>query len=150
MWHEAHDAYLESKILSADPLELVRLLYGAATDAVREARRHLAAGEISERSRAISKALEILFELSTTLDHQNGGEISVRLAQLYDYMQRRLIDANLQQADEPLVEVLGLLSTLSEGWAAIGRRSEPVPVENPWMEPAVSAGATPAAHAWSF
>ena len=27
MWHNAHDAYLESRIESADPIQLVRLLY---------------------------------------------------------------------------------------------------------------------------
>src|ERR1039458_5604100 len=51
MWQNAHDAYLESRVLSADPLELVHLLYEAAIEAVREARRYLAAGETAVRGR---------------------------------------------------------------------------------------------------
>ena len=60
MWNNAQDAYLEHRILSADPLELVRLLYQAAIGAVREARRALSAGEIAARSRAISRACGIV------------------------------------------------------------------------------------------
>ena len=47
MWNSGHDAYLESRVLTADPIELVNLLYQACTQAVREARYHLAAGRIA-------------------------------------------------------------------------------------------------------
>ena len=119
MWNNGHDTYLESRVLSADPIELVNMLYEACTVAVREARYHLAEGRIAERSREINKACAILVELTVSLDHERGAEISRRLAQLYDYMQRRLLDANMQQAEAPLTEVLGLLSTLSEAWAGV-------------------------------
>lgn len=113
------NAYLESTILSADPLELVRLLYRAASDAVRKAATHLAAGRIAERSRQISRAHAILSELLATLDHSRGGALSGRLAGLYDYMQRRLLEANIHQRPEPLAEVESLLSTLLKGWEQI-------------------------------
>src|SRR5436305_10192191 len=107
MWNNGHDSYLESKVMSADPVELVNLLYQGCRQAVRDAREHLAAGRIAERSTAISNACEILTELNSALDRGRGGEISERLARLYDYMQRRLLDANFRQSDEPLMEVLG-------------------------------------------
>src|ERR1700730_5700665 len=125
MWQNGHDAYLESRILSADPIELVNLLYQACTGAGRGARHHLANGEIAGRSRAITKASEILIELTTSLDHQRGGEISQRLGQLYDYMLHRLTEANFQQSDAPLTEVLGLLSTLSEAWEGLKPKERP-------------------------
>ncbi len=152
MWQNAHDAYLESRVLSADPLELVRLLYEAEIDAVREARRHLAAGEIAARSRSITKAFGILQELVAALDHERGGEISKRLAQLYDYMQRRLLEANFRQTDEPLAEVLGLLATLAEAWQGVTRQTQPAPPpENPWAPgPPVETASAYASSAWSF
>ena len=119
MWNSGHDAYLESRVLAADPVELVSLLYQACTQAVREARCYLAAGQIAERSREINKACAIVIELATSLDHDRGGEISQRLALLYDYMERRLLQANMQQSDAPLADVLGLLTTLSEAWAGV-------------------------------
>jgi flagellar protein FliS len=113
------DAYLESNILTADSLELVRMLYRAAADAVRRARLHLAARRISERSSEISRALALLCELSGCLDHARGGSLSRSLVELYDYMQRRLLEANMRQKAEPLAEVESLLATLLEGWERI-------------------------------
>jgi flagellar protein FliS len=152
MWQNGHDAYLESRILSADPIELVNLLYQACTGAVREARHHLAAGDIAARSRSISKASEILVELTSSLDHERGGEISQRLGQLYDYMLRRLTEGNFQQSDAPLAEVLGLLSTLTEAWEGLKSKEKPAVVAaSPWgqalPQETASAGA---AQAWSF
>ena len=110
------DAYLEGQVLTADPLELVRSLYRAALDAVRSARVELAAGHIPERSREICRALTIVGELAGSLDHDRGGSLSLNLAELYDYIQRRLTDANRFQKAEQLTEVEGLLVTLLEGW----------------------------------
>jgi flagellar secretion chaperone FliS len=149
MSHSAQDAYLEGRILSADPLELVRLLYQGCSDAVREARRCLAEGDIATRSRSVSKASEILTELIASLDRQRGGEIAERLALLYDYMQRRLIEAHLRQADEPLAEVLGLLMTLGEAWAGAQAQSRPSAVQPAaWLQMAPENDAV-TAHAWS-
>ncbi len=127
MWNNGHDAYLESRVLSADPIELVNLLYQGGMQAVREARLHLAEGRIAERSREITKACHIVIELAVSLDHERGGEISRRLALLYDYMHRRLLEANMRQTDEPLADVLGLLTTLAEGWEGV-RAAEAKPV----------------------
>jgi flagellar secretion chaperone FliS len=153
MWQNAHDAYVESRVLSADGIELIRLLYQACTSAVRDARRHLENREIAERSRCITKAWEILAELVHSLDRERGGEIAARLGGLYDYMQRRLLEANLQQADAPLAEVLGLLTTLSEAWDGIRTSrddSAAVPAGNAWQAQTQECGASQAAHLWSL
>jgi len=155
MPYNASDAYLESRVLSADGIELVRMLYQSAITAVRDARRHLAANEIAARSRAIGKVHRIVTELAVSLDHERGGELSRGLARLYDYVSRRLLEANSQQTDQPLEEVLRLLSTVQEGWNGIGSAS-PVEThhENRWAEPMPQAPPPdPVAyesHAWSF
>ena len=150
MGHIAHDAYLESRILTAEPLELIRLLYQAGTGAVREARRCLREADITGRSRAISKACEVLMELTAGLDHERGGEISGRLSSLYEYMQRRLIEANFQQSDPPLVEVLGLLSTLSDAWNEVRTQAAVPSAANPWTQTVPQDAAATESHAWSF
>ncbi|MGA2736000.1 MAG: flagellar export chaperone FliS [Bryobacteraceae bacterium] len=122
---QPQNAYLESQIQTAAPLELVCLLYRAARDATRSASAHLAAGRNAERSNQISKAFAILTQLSRTLDHARGGKLSHSLAELYDYMQRRLLEANQRQKVEPLVEVGSLLATLLEGWDQIRAAAQP-------------------------
>jgi flagellar secretion chaperone FliS len=150
MYQAAHDTYLESRVLAADPVELIAILYQSCTGAVRDARRHLAEGDIAARSRSIGRAQAILIELATSLDAR-GGEITARLSALYAYMQTRLAEANYRQADAPLGEVLALLVTLSEAWSGVGQQPQAAPREEPW-QPAIAAGdAAPAAsHDWSF
>jgi len=155
MWRNARDTYLEERVLSADPIELVDLLYQASIFAVGDARRHLAEGRIPARALSISKACDILLELTASLDFERGGEMSARLAQLYGYMHRRLVEANFRQADAPLAEVAGLLATLRDGWAGVrlGLRKErdTAPSETAWM-PALSPEPelAQASSSWSF
>jgi flagellar protein FliS len=155
MGRTANEAYVESSLLSADPVALVRLCYRNCAEAVRDARRHLANGEIRERSKAISRASGILVKLLATLDRQRGGEIALNLARLYDYMLRRLNEANLRQADEPLAEVLNLLATLTEAWDGVIEALRPV--DSPVKETATwtarnayGPALAMAEHSWSF
>ena len=149
-----HGAYVAEKILSADPVELIGMLYGAAIESVESARRHLAAGAIPARSAAISKALEILSELTASLNPE--PTIGHRLAELYDYMQRRLLEANFEQKDAPLTEVSRLLATLAEAWQVVPHRSA-AEASARSVQPAMPASWNPlepasagAAHNWSF
>jgi flagellar protein FliS len=105
--------------MSASPVELIRLLYQRAISSVRDAREHLAARRIAERCSAINKAYLVIVELSTSLRVDEAPQLAAKLGGLYAYMQRRLLEANLKQADEPLAEVLSLLMTLAEAWNAI-------------------------------
>jgi flagellar protein FliS len=135
----AYDTYLENRVLSADPIELVRILYRLAIDRIREAREHLEKGDIAGRSKAISVASEALMELNVSLDHEVGGELSRRLAQLYEYIVWRLLEANVQQSAEPLNEALRLLTTLLEAWQGVNPEppvAVPPAAGSPWIEAA--------------
>jgi len=111
--------YLENQVTSADPLALVVLLYEGAIGAARQAWDCMQEGNIQERSNAISKAMQIVAELQGTLDMENGGEIARSLAELYAFLQERLIAANAEQKAAPLEEVLKILGILNEGWKQI-------------------------------
>ena len=111
------NAYEEHRILSASPVELVRILYTAAVRAVQNARENLRTGDIGARSREISKAQVILLELATSVDPGKAKDVGERLLALYDYMQGRLAEANAEQKEEPLAEVSSLLGTLQEAWS---------------------------------
>ena len=128
MAYSNYGKYLETEVFSADPVKLVCMLYRGAIEATAAARRHLKAGEIRERSRQIMRAIEILRELTRSLDPQYA-EISRPLGDLYVYMQRQLIEANGKQIDAPLAEVERLLSTLHEGWKASAPAAVPVSTE---------------------
>jgi flagellar protein FliS len=131
IWKEAYLA----NVVSADPLELVCLLYQHALDSVRNARRHLASGDIAERGSSISRVVAIIGELNSSLNHNAGGDISKNLEGLYEYMSLRLTEANIRKQDAPLAEVESLLTTLCEAWQEMKTRDAAAPA------PAVTAPA---------
>jgi len=151
------DAYLEGRVLTADPMELIRMLYEHALRLVEDARFSLAHGDIAARSKSISRTIAILSELDGALDHEVGGSISRNLAELYHYMRQRLLTANFNQEDAPLAEVETLLKTLGEAWKGIqpagsaSMPSEPVPSANhrDFGQFSQEPEAISAAHAWS-
>ena len=71
---------------------------------------------MAERCENISRAFDIVLELNNTLDHRQGGEISVKLEQLSMFMTEQYTKANLSGSAEPLRSNLKLLETLYEGW----------------------------------
>jgi flagellar protein FliS len=112
-------AYLESRILSADPVELIAILYEQAILSVREARESLAKKDIAGRTRNISRAIAIVNELDCSLDHSAGGKMSANLTRLYQYIRERLTTANIRKEDRPLAEVESLLNTLAQSWSSV-------------------------------
>lgn len=113
---DAQDSYFESRILTADGIQLIQILYQAAVDSAEQARECLRRADIAGRSRAISKAYEIITELEVSLDHEAGGEVSRNLRETYCYLRGRLITANVEQIDAPLEEVARLLRIILEAW----------------------------------
>jgi flagellar protein FliS len=107
---------LDDDILTAEPVRLIQMLYRGAVDSITTARRYLKLGDIRARSGAISKAMAIVTELSLSLDHTKGGDLSKNLAELYAYAEKLLIQANREQSDPPLAEAERLLSTLLDAW----------------------------------
>ena len=140
----ARDLYLESRVLAADPVELIHILYEHALMQVKLARAALREGNIAGRSQAISKALAALGELETSLDYNAGGSISRHLARLYQYMRRRLADGNVNREDRALAEVESLMRTLDEGWTAM-QHATSAPAALPYSY----AVTEPVAHFWS-
>ena len=111
--------YLEEKILTAEPVELIRLVYQVAIASVRDARSHLREGKIAKRATSINCAWKAVAELNGALDAEVAPELVIRFRDLYLYIQGRLVQANCEQSDDLLSEVLVLLTTLSEGWAGV-------------------------------
>jgi flagellar protein FliS len=138
------DTYLESRVLAADSVELIHLLYEHTLTQVRTARAALAVHDIRGRSQAICKALAAIGELETSLDHNAGGSISRNLARLYRYMRKRLTDANVAREQGALAEVEGLIRTLDEGWTAM-QHATTLPAASAYSRAATEI----LEHAWS-
>jgi flagellar secretion chaperone FliS len=99
------------------------MLLEGVWERVEAARAHHEAGNTGEKQVILDSALMLLNELRTDLDLFNGGAVAANLADLYEYMGRRLRAAHLQNgiAAGPLAlraldEVSYLLEALHSAW----------------------------------
>lgn len=111
-----YNKYREIQVATATPGQLLLMLYDGAIRFTREAGAALTAGQIEESNRLLQRAQDVLAELMSTLN-PDAGQIAQNLYSLYEYMQRRLIEANIKKDPQAAEEVLGLLSGLREAWA---------------------------------
>jgi flagellar protein FliS len=120
---------LETGIASASPHKLIVMLYDGALVALRTAKTNMTAGNIPAKGAAISKAITIIDNgLRVSLDKTSGGAIADNLDALYEYMSRRLFQANLQNDVAIVDEVHNLLADLRGAWVQIGDKVQPEPV----------------------
>ncbi|MYL24642.1 flagellar export chaperone FliS [Vreelandella massiliensis] len=114
---------VESGVMSANPHQLIVMLFDGAQAAIRAARIHMQSGNIGEKGKSISKALDIINNgLAAALDQEKGGEIAERLGSLYEYIVRLLLAANLRNDEESLDQAEKLLEDIASAWREIGQQ----------------------------
>jgi flagellar protein FliS len=111
---------VETGVEGADALRLVVMLYDGALAAIHEARGHFARRDVVAKSLAVGRALRIVQEgLVASLERDRGGGIAGQLADLYDYISRRLALANSRNDVALLDECARLLTELRDAWRGL-------------------------------
>ncbi len=106
-------------IEDASPHRLIAMLLDGALARLSHVRGLIERGEIAEKGRVLSQTIEIVGELNGCLDHARGPEIAGKLSSLYDYMARRLVQANRSNDTAAIDEVAGLFREIRDGWSAV-------------------------------
>jgi len=110
---------VQSEVFEASPHRLIQMLMQGGLERIAQARGAIERQTFAQKGELIGKAISIVGGLREPLDHEVGGDLSQNLDGLYDYMIRRLLDANRDSDVAPLDEVSGLLRELKSGWDAI-------------------------------
>jgi len=108
-----------SGVAAADPHRLIVMLFDGALERVAAARGCIDRNDMAEKARLLNRAVSIVGELRASLDTKAGGQIAVNLAELYDYICRRLLKANSESNAAILDEVTRLLHEIRGAWLAI-------------------------------
>lgn len=109
----------QTGVESATPHRLIQMLLEGALEKINLAKGYMQRGDTALKGTHISWAISIIDGLRMSLDKEAGGEIAANLDALYDYMGRRLVEANLHNDEKILVEVAGLLLEIKSAWDAI-------------------------------
>lgn len=107
---------VESEVNFASPHRIIQMLMEGALSKIATAKGCLARNDIKEKSRQITWGMNIIQGLRTSLDAQKGGEVAANLDALYEYMGRRLLEANVSNDAAILDEVSSLLMEVKAGW----------------------------------
>ena len=111
---------VESIVDSATPQQLTLMLYEGAIAAIASAQQYMRLKNVAAKGKAISQAISIIDGgLKASLDMNVGGELARNLSELYDYMGRRLLHANLKNDLAALEEVRQLLQQLRGAWETL-------------------------------
>jgi flagellar protein FliS len=114
---------VQTAVDTGSPHRLVQMLFDGAVGKITVAKGHLSRGEIAQKGQNISWAISIIEGLRSSLDMEKGGEIAANLDRLYDYMKRRLVEANISNDPAMLDEVASLLRDIKGAWDAIAPES---------------------------
>lgn len=112
-------------VADADPHTLVLTIIEAALGRLGAARTCIERRETRRMAGLLHSAVVLIAELRGNLNLRDGGSLAQNLSDLYDYMARRLIHANLNSDAAAVAEVQSLLGELREAWAAIGPQVRP-------------------------
>ncbi len=118
--------YLEMKIKTATPIQLVIMLYDKAISSLNSADKILNSENIQydEVNNKILKAQEIVSELMLSLDFDRGKEIAKNLYSLYEYIIKLCIDGNIKKDSSKLQEASKILDSLRDGWKEIAKKED--------------------------
>jgi len=113
----AYNAYQQNSVTTASPGELTLMLYNGALKFLNKANQAITDKNIPEKNTNIQKAQAIINELNVTLNMDYL--ISKQMYALYDYMNRRLIEANIKNDQAIVDEVIGLTTEFRDTWKQV-------------------------------
>ena len=114
-----HSVNLDAQTARASPVELVLVLTDGLLEELARARGHVVGKRYELKAISLNKCTEIINGLSSSLDYDQGGEVVANLGRLYDYCVARLYRAGVDMDPAILDEVVGLLTTIKQGWLGV-------------------------------
>jgi flagellar protein FliS len=95
------------------------MLMDGALERIAQARGCMQHGAGGDKNALLASAVAIIDELRCSLDLEAGGAIATNLGDLYDYLCRQLVKANISNRAEILDEVTQLLNEIRSAWITL-------------------------------
>ncbi|MGM8364592.1 flagellar export chaperone FliS [Virgibacillus sp. W0181] len=118
-----YETYQNNAVNTASKGQLTLMLYNGCIKFIKQAMKDLEEKDFEGKNKHIQKAQDIIQELMLTLDQK--AEISSQLLPLYEYMNYRLQEANIQNDSMALEEVLEFVSDFRNTWKEVMKKAAP-------------------------
>jgi flagellar protein FliS len=124
----AYETYQKQKILTATPAELTLMLYEGAIKFLNIAMMGIEKNDVEKAHNNIQKAQRIIDEFRATLDFKYP--VAKEFDKVYEYLQYRLVWANVKKDIEIIEECLGHLRGMRDTWKEVMKASKMAPASN--------------------
>jgi flagellar protein FliS len=115
----ARENYLTTEVLTAPPQKLHLMLIEAAIRSAEQGRRHWQANQPDQASEALLHAQEILGEMLAGLNPQVDAALAKKVAAVYLFIYRALMDATLHHDEKKLDDALRVLAVERSTWRQV-------------------------------
>lgn len=110
------NAYRQNAVTTASPSQILLMLYEGAIRFMKRASEAIDNGDKVTKGINIGKAHDIVNELSNSLNHEVGAEVSKELERLYDFCTSQLLKANMENDKQALLGAIKIMETLNDAW----------------------------------
>jgi len=131
--------YLKTKVMTASPEMLTLMLWDGAIRFAEQGKEAIVRKDIEGSYKALVRSQRIITELTTNLKHEVNPDLCGKLASLYNFIFRRLVDANINKNPQLVDDALEIMRHQRETWVML--------MEKLMRERATEAQATVAANA---
>jgi len=118
---QAYQAYQNNSVETASPGELTLMLYNGCLKFIKLAKRGMEESNYELKNTNIQKAQKIIQELMVTMNPEYA--ITEEIMPLYDYINRTLMEANLQNDPAKLDEAYELVTEFRDTWKEVVKQS---------------------------
>ena len=109
-----YQAYKSNTVNTASPGELTLMLYNGCLKFIKAAKTAMENQQLEAKNENLLKAQKIISELMVTLNMDLA--VSQNMMQMYDYINRRLIEANIKNDSLILDEMSELVTEFRDTW----------------------------------
>ena len=112
-----YKSYQQNSVNTASPGELTLMLYNGCLKFIKLAKKAITDKNVEEKNTNLIKAQNIIHEFMVTLNMD--VKVSSELMVMYDYIHRRLVEANVKSDPAILEEVEGFVTELRDTWKQV-------------------------------
>lgn len=123
MTHQARQHYLETQVLTATPEKLHLMLIDAAIRAAHRAAEHWRRQENEQACMALIRAQQTVTAMLKALNHEAAPELTSKMAGVYMFVFRTLVEANRNHDTDLLADAVHILSVERETWRQVCDRT---------------------------
>ncbi len=124
MVNQGIQSYRKVNVTTSNPVQLILMCYEGAIDNLKIAKQKYIAKDYEAKSRAIQKFMDIIAELQCALDFEKGAEVAKNLDAVYNYVTRKILEADLQHDLDAFDSVIDMLKDLMPAWEGLLKQQD--------------------------